>query len=76
MTDIVDGLFCAIATLGEVPVIKCPRGGATEHVAAALDTRIRDYRKNKTGVFPEHSQLHRPLLVLFERNFDLATALA
>jgi len=60
----------------QVPIIKCPRGGASEHVALALDARLRDHIKAKSGVFPERQGVHRPLLVLLERNFDLAAPLA
>lgn len=38
---IVDGLFSVCVTLGVVPIIRCPRGGAAEHVAGLLDQRLR-----------------------------------
>jgi hypothetical protein len=41
VTAIVDGLFCACVTLGVVPIIRCPTGGAAEHVAGLLDQKLR-----------------------------------
>lgn len=41
VNSIVDGLFSVCVTLGVVPVIRCPRGGAAEHVAGVLDQRLR-----------------------------------
>lgn len=36
MSEVVERLFCVLATLGVVPIIRCPRGGAAEHVAAQV----------------------------------------
>jgi hypothetical protein len=78
---VVEGLYCALATLGVVPVIRCPRGGAAEHVAAALDARLRDALKARGNVFSAAAasglaaSLQRPLLCLFDRNFELSVAL-
>ncbi|GFR43762.1 hypothetical protein Agub_g4874 [Astrephomene gubernaculifera] len=73
---IVDGLFSVCVTLGVVPIIRCPRGGAAEHIAAALDAKLRDALKSRTNLFSEgvlglSASLSRPLLCLFDRNFDL-----
>jgi hypothetical protein len=43
--QIVDGLFSVLVTLGVVPIIRCPKGGAAEHVAAALEGKLRDHLK-------------------------------
>jgi sec1 family domain-containing protein 1 len=78
---VVEGLFCALATLGVVPVIRCPKGGAAEHVAAQLDARLRDALKARSNVFTEASSvglaasLQRPLLCLFDRNFEMSVVL-
>lgn len=78
---IVDGLVSALVTLGAVPIIRCPRGGAAEHVAAALESRLRDLLKGRSNLFSEGgpgalgATLSRPLLVLFDRNFDLSVML-
>jgi hypothetical protein len=76
----VDGLFSVLVTLGVVPIIRCPKGGAAEHVAAALEGRLRDHLKARSNLFSEGSTalsatLSRPLLVLFDRNFDLSVML-
>eukprot|EP00798_Chlamydomonas_sp_ICE-L_P019994 gene19994-26707_t len=80
ITSIVDGLFSVFITIGVVPIIRCLRGGAAEHVAAQLDARIRDNLKSRNNLFSEGvhglgATLSRPLLCLFDRNFDLSSAL-
>jgi len=78
---VVDGLFCVLATLGVVPVIRCPPGGAAEHVAAQLDGRLRDALRGRANIFSEGASgglaasLQRPLLCLFDRNFELSVCL-
>lgn len=74
-----DGLFSVCVTLGVVPIIRCPRGGAAEHIASALDAKLRDALKSRTNLFSEgvlglSASLSRPLLCLFDRNFDLSAA--
>ncbi|KAL4519913.1 hypothetical protein Ndes2526B_g01526 [Nannochloris sp. 'desiccata'] len=80
--SVVEGLFCALATLGVVPIIRCPPGGAAEHVAAKLDARLRDALRDRVNLFSEGAagsglaaSLQRPLLCLFDRNFELSVAL-
>ncbi|KAG1665641.1 hypothetical protein FOA52_011235 [Chlamydomonas sp. UWO 241] len=78
--SIVDGLFSVCVTLGVVPVIRCPRGGAAEAVAGMLDGKLRDALRARNNLFSEgmmgmSASLARPLLVLFDRNFDLSGAL-
>ncbi|XP_057966342.1 SEC1 family transport protein SLY1 [Malania oleifera] len=76
---IVSGLFCVLATLAVVPVIRCPRGGPAEMVAAALDQRLRDHLLTKNNLFSEGggfaSSFQRPILCLFDRNFELAVGI-
>lgn len=79
VTSVVDGLFSVCVTLGTVPIIRCPRGGAAEHVAALLDQKLRDSLKARNNLFSEgvlglSASLTRPLLCLFDRNFDLSAA--
>lgn len=73
---VVDGLFCVLATLSVVPIIRCPQGGAAEMVAAALDQRLRDHLLAKNNLFSEGgsfaTSFQRPVLCLFDRNFELA----
>lgn len=75
---IVDGLFSALVTLGTVPIIKCPKGGAAQHVATALGARLREHLKSRSNLFAESSSglvISRPLLCLFDRNFELSVML-
>jgi sec1 family domain-containing protein 1 len=39
----VNGLFSVLATLGCIPIIRCPRGNAAEMVAKKLDSKLRDH---------------------------------
>lgn len=43
------GLMNVIATLGQVPIIRCPRGNAAEMVAHKLDARLRDQVHSRTS---------------------------
>ena len=42
LDSIVDSLFSVFSTLGVVPIIRCSKGNAAEHVAEKLDKKIRD----------------------------------
>lgn len=79
LEKIAGGLFCVLVTLGIVPVIRCPGGGPAQMVAAALDSRLRDHLVTKNNLFSEggnlSSSFQRPILCLFDRNFELAVAL-
>jgi hypothetical protein len=80
VSQIVDGLFSVLVTLGVAPIIRCPKGGAAEHVAAALEGKLRDHLKARSNLFSEGASalaatLSRPLLVLLDRNFDLSVML-
>ncbi|XP_057749427.1 SEC1 family transport protein SLY1-like [Arachis stenosperma] len=76
---VVNGLFCVLATLAVVPIIRCPRGGPAEMVASALDQRLRDHLLSKNNLFSEAgnfvSSFQRPVLCIFDRNFELAVAI-
>lgn len=82
MDTIVDSLFSVFVTLGTVPVIRCPRGNAAEMVAEKLDKKLREnLRDARSSFFTSDSiqagqlNFQRPLLVLLDRNLDLATML-
>ncbi|TYK23293.1 SEC1 family transport protein SLY1-like isoform X1 [Cucumis melo var. makuwa] len=76
---IVGGLFCVLATLAVVPIIRCPRGGPAEMVAMALDQRLRDHLLSKNNLFSESggfmSSFQRPVLCIFDRNFELSVGI-
>lgn len=83
MDTMVDSLFSVCVTLGSVPIVRAPRGTAAEMVARKLDKRLRenlwDARNNlfhadatQAGAF---SYGQRPLLLLLDRNIDMATSL-
>ncbi|PKA60827.1 SEC1 family transport protein SLY1 [Apostasia shenzhenica] len=73
---IASGLFCTLVTLGVVPVIRCASGGPAQMVAAALDSRLREHLVTKNNLFSGGgtltSSFQRPVLCLFDRNFELA----
>ncbi|KAK9915015.1 hypothetical protein WJX75_003656 [Coccomyxa subellipsoidea] len=77
---LVDGLFSVLVTLGVVPIIRCPRGGAAEFVAQQLDARLREHLRLRNNLLMEgtpglSASLSRPLLCLFDRNFELSVVL-
>lgn len=76
---IVGGLFCVLATLAVVPIIRCPRGGPAEMVASALDQRLRDHLLSKNNLFNEGgnfvTSFQRPILCIFDRNFELSVGI-
>jgi hypothetical protein len=43
------GLFSVIVTMGNMPIIRCPRGNAAEMVARKLDAKLRDYITSGVG---------------------------
>ncbi|CAN7125017.1 unnamed protein product, partial [Brassica rapa subsp. narinosa] len=62
---IADGLFHVLATLGVVPVIRCPVGGAAEMVAVSLDTKLRHHLRLLNfdlAVGIQHDFRYRPLV--------------
>lgn len=80
--SIANGLFSVCVTLGVVPIIKCPKGNAAEQVAIKLDQKIRDnLRDARNNLFVQENiragqwSVHRPVLVLADRNLDLTTML-
>ncbi|KAK7098909.1 sec1 family domain-containing protein 1-like [Littorina saxatilis] len=79
MDIIVDSLFSVFVTLGTVPIIRCPRGNAAEMVAEKLDKKLREnLRDSRNSQFaseaaPGQFSFQRPMLVLLDRNIDLAT---
>ena len=90
VAEVVRGLFGACATLGRAPIIRCPRGGAAEMIARELEKLLRDHVAGKgSGLFANdlmssssssaaagaQPSQQRPLLCIFDRNFDVAAAL-
>lgn len=82
MDSIVDSLFSVFVTLGNVPIIRAPKSTAAEMVARKLEKKLRenlwDARNNlfhvdasQTGTF----SFQRPVLILLDRNIDMATPL-
>eukprot|EP00163_Fabomonas_tropica_P021018 TRINITY_DN36970_c0_g1_i1.p1 TRINITY_DN36970_c0_g1~~TRINITY_DN36970_c0_g1_i1.p1 ORF type:complete len:480 (+),score=90.23 TRINITY_DN36970_c0_g1_i1:190-1629(+) len=76
---IVSGLFSVLVTLGVVPIIRCQRNGPSEMVAQRLNQRLRDHLLSRDNLFDSSSSSsasisQRPLLIILERNVDLALA--
>ncbi len=58
-------------------VCLCVQGGAAEHIARQLDARLREHLAARQNLFSEAApalaaSLARPLLCLFDRNFELS----
>ncbi len=80
--QVVESLFSVCVTLGTVPIIRCPRGNAAEAVAARLDKKLRENLRDarnslflSDGVQAGQFSFYRPVLILLDRQFDLATPL-
>lgn len=82
MENIAEGLFSVCVTLGNVPIIRYPKHSAAEMVALKLNKKLqnnlKDPRNNlfhmdatQAGAF----SFQRPLLILLDRNVDMATPL-
>lgn len=79
---LVDSLFSVFATLGTVPVIRSPRGNAAEMLAEKLDKKLREnLRDTRNSLFlmdatqTGNFSFQRPLLIILDRNVDMATPL-
>lgn len=82
MDSIVDSLFSVCVTLGNVPIIRCPKNSAAEMVARKLEKKLRenlyDARNNlfhMDATQAANFSFQRPLLVILDRNVDMATPL-
>lgn len=80
---IVSGLFSVAVTMGTIPIIRCPKGGAAEMIAAKLDRKLRDHILNaKDNLFSGKSSAggaaaaSRPVLIIVDRNVDLVPMLS
>ncbi|KAF2718751.1 Sec1-like protein [Polychaeton citri CBS 116435] len=74
---IVSGLFSVAVTMGTMPIIRCPKGGAAEMIAAKLDRKLRDHILNaKDNLFSGKSPASRPVLIIVDRNLDLVPMLS
>lgn len=82
MDSIVDSLFSVFVTLGNVPIIRAQKHTSAEMVARKLEKKLRenlwDARNNlfhmdatQAGAF----SFQRPILILLDRNIDMATPL-
>ncbi|KAI9920998.1 hypothetical protein PsorP6_000904 [Peronosclerospora sorghi] len=74
---IVKGLFSVLATIGRVPVIRCPNNdGPSKMVAEQLCSSIREHLNMSNNVFRDKaSNFQRPVLIIMDRNQDLASSL-
>ena len=85
INSIVDGLFSVFVNLGQVPIIRSQRNNAAQAVAERLDRKLRDTLRDTRSTFfnnvPSQGfqagnlSFHRPLLIIVDRNTDLATPL-
>lgn len=71
------GLFSVVATLGVIPIIRCPTGGASEFVAQQLNGLLEQAIHGSASSFFESGSTvsSRPLLVILERANDFVTPL-
>jgi len=67
----VNAIFCVLASLRVVPIIRAQRFGAAEAVARKLYTKLRQHLDR----FGRPVSFRRPLLLLLDRDIDLAPTL-
>ncbi|KAK9457354.1 Sec1-like protein [Dipodascopsis uninucleata] len=73
------GLFSVVMTMGQIPIIRCPRDNAAEMIAQKLDQKLRDFVINsRDSSFNTQAapNAQRPVLVIFDRNVDLVPMVA
>ncbi|KAF5285352.1 hypothetical protein FQA39_LY04451 [Lamprigera yunnana] len=81
INTIVDSLFSVFVTMGTVPIIRSPKGSSAEMIAKRLDKKLRenlfDARNNlfHTDTHTGSFNFQRPLLIILDRNVDMATPL-
>ncbi|KAL4995666.1 Sec1-like protein [Aspergillus recurvatus] len=80
---IVSGLFSVSVTMGAIPIIRCPKGGAAELIATKLDRKLRDHILNsKDNLFSANKKTtpgvpsSRPVLIIVDRSVDLVPMLS
>ncbi|KAJ6157643.1 Sec1-like protein [Penicillium chermesinum] len=80
---VVSGLFSVSVTMGSIPIIRCPKGGAAELIATKLDRKLRDHILNsKDNLFSGNQRAlpgvpsTRPVLIIMDRNVDLVPMLS
>ena len=83
---IVSGLFSVSVTMGSIPIIRCPQGGAAQDIAAKLDRKLRDHVLNsKDNLFSSANKAQgsatyvpssRPVLIIVDRKVDLIPMLS
>lgn len=80
---IVSGLFGVAVTMGSIPIIRSPKGGAAEMIAAKLDRKLRDHILNaKDNLFSggrnstSGASASRPIMIIVDRNLDLIPMLS
>ncbi|KAI5970329.1 SLY1 [Candida margitis] len=75
---IADGLLSLIISMDVVPIIRAQQHGPAEFVAQELDLKLREYLSNAKSLGNDHSTAltQRPVLILLDRNFDLASMFA
>ncbi|KNG44856.1 snare docking complex subunit [Stemphylium lycopersici] len=71
MDRIVSGLFSVVVTMAVIPIIRAPKGGAAEVIAAKLDRKLRDHVLNSKENLFASSTASRPVLIIIDRNADL-----
>ncbi|QKX57538.1 uncharacterized protein TRUGW13939_04655 [Talaromyces rugulosus] len=80
---IVSGLFDVSVTMGAIPIIRCPKGGAAELISTKLDRKLRDHILNsKDNLFSGNKRpgvnvpSSRPVMIIVDRNVDLVPMLS
>eukprot|EP01133_Synstelium_polycarpum_P002558 gene2558-2932_t len=81
--SVVESLFSVLVTMSVIPIIRCPKGGASVMIANALEKKISAHLSSSGNLFSNNdssggmqlSSYQRPVLILLDRNIDLSVML-
>lgn len=77
--EVVNCLFCVVATMGAIPIIRCKDNCASGMVGEKLNALIFQHLSTRSHIFTNSNanllNFQRPLMVIADRTLDLATPL-
>ncbi|GBG30907.1 Sec1 family domain-containing protein 1 [Hondaea fermentalgiana] len=75
MRSMATGALSLVATLGAVPIIRCPPGGPAEMVARQVNEMLQNLLQNQAGFLSQNAGRgvleQRPMLLIVDRSVDL-----
>mmetsp|Transcript_12353 Transcript_12353/g.24011 ORF Transcript_12353/g.24011 Transcript_12353/m.24011 type:complete len:665 (-) Transcript_12353:50-2044(-) len=79
MRSVATGAMSLVATLGTVPIIRCPPGGPAEMVARSICDMLRNLVQDQGSIFAQSTSRgvieQRPMLLVVDRSIDMGAPL-